>query len=135
MSIGTALVAIKSADSTLNALIGDRFHPNVLPQGVTLPAAWFQVDDVERFHTFGPSNAVYIATVSVNGFASSAADRTTLASALRGAFGTYGKNASIGGEAIEGIVIESEDDAVEMLGSNVEAYRVRMVLRVAVQGA
>jgi hypothetical protein len=43
MSLQTALVAIKSANSTLNSLIGTRFSPDILPQEVTLPAVTFQI--------------------------------------------------------------------------------------------
>lgn len=125
MSIQTALVAVKSANSVLNTLISTRFHPDVLPQGVTLPAVRFQVISRPKVYTFGVIPNISHPRIQMDGYAATDALRTTLATALRGAFDTY-SSTSVGGHAIQGMLILNEWEGVELLNTSTEAYRVSM---------
>lgn len=129
MSIQTALVAAKTANATLQALIGTRFHPDVLPQGVTLPAVCFQVISRPNSNAFTPVIVDYHPRVQMDGYAATSALRTTLRSALVGCFYGY-VNASIGGENIKSILIDNERESVEMLGTSTEAFRISIDFRV-----
>jgi len=124
VSIQTALVAIKTANSTLNTLISTRFHPDALPQGVTLPAVSFQVISRPNYNAMGPTLVDYHARVQMDGYASSSINRTTLRSAMVGAF--YGFSGSAGGETIKAILIDNEGEDIEMLDTNTQAYRIRI---------
>ena len=126
MSVQTALVAIKTADSTLNTLIGTRFYPDVLPQTKAFPAVRFQIISRTRGYTFGLVAQLNRPRVQMDGYAASSIDRTTLASAMRGAFMGYRNSSAIGGETIQGIRLDDEEESIEMLDTGTEAYRVRM---------
>lgn len=122
MSIQAALVAIKSANATLNTLVGTRFNPDVLPQGTTLPAVTFQVISRPNANAMGPLIVNSHPRVQMDGYAASSALRTTLRSALVGAF--YGYSGSIGGETVKSMVIDNELEGVEMLDTQTQAYRI-----------
>ncbi len=122
MSIQTALVAIKTANPTLNTLVGTRFSPDVMPQGVTLPAVTFQVISRPNSNSMGPNIVNYRPRVQMDGYASSSALRTTLRSAMVGAF--YGYSGVIGGETIKSILIDNETEMVEQLDTQTQAYRI-----------
>lgn len=130
MSIQTALVAIKTANSTLNTLIGTRFHPDKLPQKVTLPCVRFQVISRPRpDYTFQGRPSLSNPRVQLDGYAASSVDRTTLRSALIGCFlPTTRVNGSYGGETIFDIRIDNEQEGEEMLNTNTEAFRISMDL-------
>ena len=130
MSLQTALVAIKSANATLNNLIGTRSHPNVLPQGVTLPAVRFQeISRVFPDYAFAGRPQLANIRVQIDGYAATSALRTTLRTALFGCFLPATRlSGSYGGETLLDLrVIDGHDD-VEMLDTTTEAYRVRMDL-------
>lgn len=132
MSIQTALVAIKTANVALNALIGTGFHPDVLPQwkpteqAITayLPKLRFQVISRPNFNAMGPGIVDYRARVQMDGYATTSALRTTLRSAIKGAF--YGYSGTVGGETIKAILLDNEFEGVELLDTNTQAYRITM---------
>lgn len=126
MSIQTMLVAVKTANATLNTLIGTRFHPDVLPQGVTLPCVRYQVISRPKVYTFGVVPQISHPRVQMDGYAATSVLRTTLATALRGAFDTYSSATAVGGHVVQGILIMNEWEGVEMLNTSTEAYRISM---------
>jgi hypothetical protein len=129
MSVQTAMVAIKTANSTLNTLIGTRFHPDALPQNVTLPAVTFQVISRTREHAFQGRPHLSNTRVQVDGYAATSAARTTLRSALIGAFlPTTRVNGSWGGETLFDIRIENEIEGIEQMDTQTQAYRITMDL-------
>lgn len=123
MSLNTALVALKTANSTLNTLVGERFCPDVLPQGVTFPAVRFQELNRQRPYTWGvPLPPLCQSIVLMAAYASSPAARSTLADAIRAVF-TSVTSQTAGGETVTGMMIDNEfSGGVEMLDTNVEAY-------------
>lgn len=123
MSIQTALVAIKTANSTLNTLIGTKFNPDVTPQGTGLPFVSFQVISRPNSSAMGPAIVNYHPRVQIDGYAATSALRTALRSALVGCFYGY-SNSSIGGENIKSILIDNERESDEMLDTSTEAYRI-----------
>lgn len=124
MSIQTALVAIKTANSTLNTLIGSRFHPDALPQGITLPAVRFQVISRPNMKAMNPTIVNYHARVQMDGYEASSSLRTTLRNALKGCF--FGYSGAIGGETVKSILLEDEREDIEMLDTQTQAYRVSL---------
>lgn len=125
MSVQSALVAIKTADATLNTLVGTRFHPDTLPQGVSLPCVTFQVVSRTRDYVFGSTLPTLAdVRVQIDGYAASSIDRSTLASALRGAFQRY--SGTIGGETISDIRVVTEMEMIEQLDTETEAYRIML---------
>lgn len=122
MSIQTALVAIKTANVTLNTLIGTRFYTDVAPQGTALPFVRFQVISRPNSAAMTPVIVNYHPRVQMDGYAASSALRTTLRTALVGAF--YGYRGSIGGEVVKSILIDNEMETNEMLDTSTEAYRI-----------
>ena len=122
MSVATALVAIKTANATLNALVGTRFNPDVLPQGVALPAVRFQQISKPNSNAMGPRIVNYHPRVQMDGYAASPVLRSALRLAMVNAF--YGYSGTIGGETIKSILIDNERDDVEMLDTNTQAFRV-----------
>lgn len=56
MSVTTDLVAVLQALPAVTALLGERVYPLTLPQGVTLPALWYQqIDDPPELSHSGPA--------------------------------------------------------------------------------
>lgn len=125
MSLQTALVAIKTANTTLNTLIGTRFHPDKLPQEVVMPCVRFEeISRNELDWTFARRPQLVRIRVQLDGYAESSALRTTLRAAVMGCFlpatrisGTYG------GETVLDIRTEGGLSEVEMLDTETEAYR------------
>ena len=134
MSLHTALVAIKTANSTLNTLIWTRFHPDILPQNVTLPAVTFQDISRTRDDTWGVAlPPLSHPSVLMKGYAATSALRSTLASALRAAF-TSATSQTAGGHTVEGMTLENElSGGVELLGTSTEAYVVVLYIRVHIK--
>lgn len=130
MSIQTALVAIKTANAALNALIGTRFHPDILPQGVVLPCVRFQVVTRPKVYTFGVVPQISHPRVQLDGYAATPALRTALATDIRGAFDMYSSSVAIGGHVIQGILILNEWEGVELVNTSIQAFRISMDLRV-----
>jgi len=130
MSLHAALVAIKTADSTLNTLISTRFHPDVLPQEVTLPAVRYQVISRSRpDYAFQGRPHLSNPRVQLDGYAATSALRTTLRSALIGAFlPTTRVAGSYGGETILDIRIDNEREGLEMLDTGTQSFRISMDL-------
>jgi hypothetical protein len=122
MSMQTAMVAIKTANAGLNALIATRFHPDMLPQEVVLPAIMFQLISRIPDHAMTPVMVNHHMRVQMDGYASTSADRTTLRSAMVSAF--YGYSGSIGGESVKSILIDSERESIEQLDTEAECYRI-----------
>ncbi len=130
MSIQTSLVAVKAANATLVTLIGTRFHPDVFPQEVVMPAVRFtQVSKVDLDYCFAGRPQVSTVRVQMDGIAASSTDRTTLRAALIEAFlpatritGTYG------GEYIFDIRVDNAISAVDRLDDESEAWRTSMDL-------
>jgi hypothetical protein len=143
MSIQTAFAAITSGNSTLNALLagqlstdlattGVRMFPDVLPQFPVFPAARFQVISKTYDYCFGPYAAQVSHTrVQVDGYAETSTGRTTLSSAIRGAFDRY--TGSIGGESVQDIRILNEFEMVEMLTATKRVYRILIDFMVDIQ--
>ena len=131
MSIQTALVAIKSGNATLNTLIGTRFHPDRAPQAQTLPFVVFQDVSRTRDHTWGVAlPPLSHPLVLMKGYAATSVLRTTLASAMRGAFTSVALQ-SAGGATVTGMMIENElSGGVEQLDTSTEAYVQIMYIRV-----
>lgn len=129
MSVQTALVAIKTANSTLNTLISTRFNPDVLPQNVTLPAVTFQVISRTREHAFQGRPHLSNVRVQLDGYAATSALRTTLRSALIAAFlPTTRVSGSWGGETLFDIRFENEIEGTDMLDTQTQAYRITIDL-------
>ena len=102
MSIQTAIVAMKTADTTLNTLVGQRFRPDVLAQQETLPAVCFQEISRPRDFSFG----IALPTLShpmvlMKAYAATSAARSALASAIRTAFSKV-VSQSAGGITVSG---------------------------------
>lgn len=132
MSLQTALVAVKTANSTLNTLVGTRFHPDKLPQktqGQTwaqyLPIVRFQVISRTRSYPFGRRASLSHARVQLDGYAATEAARTTLRAALISAFlPTTRVSGSYGGETLQDIRFDNEREGVDMLDTDTAAYRI-----------
>ncbi len=137
MSIQTALVAIKTADSTLNTLIATRFHPDVLPQNVTLPALTFQViSRIRPDYAFQGRPELSNIRVQLDGYAATSVLRTTLRAALIGCFlPTTRVAGSYGGETILDIRIVNEREGLEQLDLETQAYRISFDLIVDIREA
>jgi len=138
MSLQTALVAMKTANSTLNTLVGTRFHPDALPQAVTLPAIRFQEISKVPAYTYGLASPLWRIGVQMDGYVQSARSggtagaRATLETAIRGCF-TQSSSLTIGGETLQGVYVDSEAEDIEMLDANSEADHVRTTLVVWMQ--
>jgi hypothetical protein len=65
----------------------------------------------------------------MDGYAATSALRTTLRSAMVGAFYGY-YSTSIGGEFIKAILIDNEREGVEMIDTDMQAYRISIDFRV-----
>ncbi len=127
--IQAGLVAIKTANSALAALIGDRFYVDALPPGYKLPAVAFQVISfVPKAYVFARvGSQIKAARVQFDGYVTSVRSggnvtRETLASAIRGAFERY--NGTIGGVTVQDSFIEGERAGIEQLDTEGEADHV-----------
>lgn len=131
MSVQTALVAIKTADATLNSLIGTRFHPDALPQTIVLPAIRFQVISRPRSYTFCQVAPLQHVRVQFDCYVKSArtggpsGGRETLADAVRSCF-IRATPTTAGGEVVQGMLIDNESEDIETLGTSIEADHVRI---------
>lgn len=131
MSLATALVAIKTGNATLNTLISTRFHPDVLPQGVTLPAVRFQmISRVQPDYSFQGRPDLANVRVQLDGYAATEVARAALRAAMLGAFVPVSTRVegSYGSETILDIRIEGEREGLEMLDTNTQARRISMDL-------
>jgi hypothetical protein len=124
MSIGTALTAIKSANSALNTLIGVRFYPDAFPQEFDLPAVCYQVVSTLPSLAMTPVMVNNRYRVQLDGYAATPVLRSSLRNAMLNAF--FGFSGTIGGEAVRSILIDTERMSVEQLNTEAEAYRVSM---------
>lgn len=122
-SLNEAIVAMKTANSALNTLVGIRCRPDVLDQNETLPAMTFQSVSRSREHSFGVAlPPLSHPLVFMRGFAASSVLRTALMSAMRAAFSSKTQQ-TVGGITVFGCVVENELTAgVEMLDTATEAY-------------
>ena len=123
MSLATALVALKTANSTLNTLIGTRFHPDVAPQGQTLPFVVFQDVSRTRDKTFGVAlPPLSHPAVMMKCYAATSVLRSALAAAVLAAFCST-TAVSAGGHTVHGIEVDNElSGGTELLGTSTEAY-------------
>jgi hypothetical protein len=137
MSIQTALVAIKTADSTLNTLIGAKLRPDAFERSDTVPMVKFQVISRPRpDYAFAGRPHLSNVRVQLDGYAATAALRAALRTALIGAFlPTTRVNGSYGGETILDIRIVNEREGIEMLDTSIEAYHISMDLIVDIREA
>jgi hypothetical protein len=134
MSLYSGLVAIKSANSTLNALVASRFYPDVAPQEAELPYIVFQEISRTRDKTWGvPLPALSHTTVMMKCYAATSIARGALVSAVLNAFCSTTQQ-TIGGATIPGIEIDNEiGGGTEMLDTEIEArlsilyFKVHMV--------
>ena len=124
MSLQAALVAIKTANSTLNTLVDTRFYPDKLPQKLTLPAVRFQEISSVQSDAMMPSVVNRRARVQMDGYAETSVLRSALRAAMLGAF--YGYSGSIAGQTIKSILLDNEQSDVENLNTERESYRVSM---------
>ena len=132
MSIETALVAIKTADTTLNELVGTRFHPDGLPQHVAFPCVKFKViARVPVDRTFNSRVQITEARVQVDGYAASAAGRSALRVAIWDCYELF--RGPIGGEVIENIWISLERQGLEMQDTETAAYHIGIDLMVDIR--
>ena len=87
MSLATALVALKTADATLNTLISTRFSPDVTTQGQTLPFVVFQEVSRTRVKTWGVAlPPLFHSTVLLKCYAATEVLRAALVTAVLDAF-------------------------------------------------
>lgn len=121
--LGTAVIAMKSANSTLNTLVGTRCRPEVLKQGEALPAMTYQEITRQRDHTWGVAlPPLSHPLVMMKGCASTDEARATLAAAMRLAFSTV-TSQSIGGITVQGAQVVNEfSGGVQRLDSGAEAW-------------
>lgn len=130
MSLQAALVTIKTADSALNTLIGTRFHPDALPQDVTLPCVTFQViSRIDADETFNSDPTFTLARVQMDGYAATSVLRSALRTALLNCFlmtEASGQNGTsmISGKRVQRIRKPRESESTEMLDTNTQAYRI-----------
>ncbi len=129
MSVGTALVAIKSANSALNTLIGTRFYPDQLDQGSTFPAVRYQVISGTKDNAMTPVIANNRYRVQMDGYETTSVLRSALRVAMINAFYGY-SSASIGGESVRSILIDNEMEMIEVISTQIIAYRVSIDFRV-----
>ena len=120
MSLSSALVAIKSANSALNTLIGDRFNPNIRPQESASPSVRYTVISKTNANAMSPVIVNYRARVQMDCYASTSVNRSSLRSAVVTAF--YGYAGVIGGETIRSILIDHELEGVESVGQVAEIF-------------
>lgn len=125
MSLQTAMVALKTANSALNTLIGTRFYPNVFPQEVEMPAARFQkISKVERDYAFAGRPSLTTIRLQIDTIAATSIERTTLREAFINCFiPTTRVAGSYGGETILDIRSEFAFDDVDSLDKENEGYR------------
>jgi hypothetical protein len=130
VSLQTALVAIKTANSALNTLVGTRFHPDGLPQNIAMPAVCFREISRIRQEGMGYVVANRRPRVQMDGYVKSTRSGgttsvETMRDALIAAF--YGYSGTIGGETIKAIRIDNEirnPAGFEMVDQNTEADRI-----------
>jgi hypothetical protein len=123
MSLQTALVAIKTANATLNSLIGVRFYPDEFPEAIVFPAVKFWVvGRVPKDDTFNTNPTFTEARVQMDGVADSSVNRSALRSALLGCF--LGHSSTQGGKRVQWIRLARESESKEMLNTNIAAYRI-----------
>lgn len=133
MSVQTALVAIKTANTVLNDLVGKRFRPDKLVQGGAFPQCRFQVISRRRHdYTFAKRATLATVRVQLDGYAETDELRAALRIALINCFtpATRINNASYGGETILDIRIDGEYEGEEMLDTNRQCSRITLDLLV-----
>lgn len=125
MSFQAAMVALKTANSALNTMIGTRFTPNVFPQEVERPAARFRkVSKVDRDYAFAGRPSLTTIRVQIDTIAATSIERTELREAFMNCFvPTTRVNGSYGGETILDIRSDFALDDVDHLDNDNEAYR------------
>ena len=126
--VAAAVVAIKTANTALNTLIGTRFYPDAMPQGVTLPAVRYQVISLVTDDAMTPTIVNRKNRVQMDCYASTSVLRAALRAAVETAF--YGYSGSIGGETVKSILIDNEREGIELLDSNTQAYRASIDFKV-----
>ena len=119
--IESALYSILTADSTVSGLISTRVYPIKLPQSPTFPAVTYQRVSTPRVRsTTGPSGLAH-PSIQIDCWAETYTGVKSLAEAAREAVDGY--SGTVGGVAIAGIIVASENDFFE---PEVEIYRVTM---------
>jgi hypothetical protein len=122
MSVQTAMVAVKSANATLQALVGTRFHPDEAEQNTALPNVVFQEIVTTWTYAFGGISQMTHCHIQIDGYATTSANRTILSEAIMGAFDrTQG---TFGGETVQDIKLLARRKTKEMTNTNTAAYRV-----------
>lgn len=130
-SIQTCVIAIKTANATLNALVGTRFYQDELPQEKGFPCVKFQVISRPRnAYVFAPvPSQLSKPRIQFDGYVQSVRSggtvtRETLASAIRGAFDRY--HGTIGGKTVQDVFIADEDEDLVAVDTSTEADHVRI---------
>ena len=128
MSLQTAIVAVKAADTALTALVGSHFNPDVFPQEVEMPAVRFtQISKVDQDYCFAGRPQVTSIRVQMDGIAASSTERTSLRTALLNCFLPASRvSGSYGGEYIFDIRMDNAIGTVDRLDNESEAWRTTM---------
>lgn len=123
MSLHSAILAIKDANTTLNALVGQRFSWDELKQGTALPCIRLQVvSRIDNDKVFNSNPTFSTARVQMDCYAATSIKRTALRDAVIGAFQGY--SGTIDNEVIQRIRKASERETKDLINTNVEAYRI-----------
>ena len=123
MSVAAYLVSTKTNNSALNTLIGTRFHPDVAPQGQTLPFVVFTCETRQRYKTWGVAlPALSSQTVMMKCYAATSVLRSALASAVLTAFCSV-TSSTAGSVTVQGVEIDNQlSGGTEQLDTSTEAY-------------
>lgn len=111
MEIGEALKTYLLSYSNLTALIGQRLHPDKLPQKPTYPACVFQQISTYREHAFRQDTGTAAATFQITSFGSTRKSAKDTAKQVRLALQNYsGVMGGDGGVNVKAILIQNEMD-------------------------
>ena len=115
MSAEFAMRATLVADGTVNGLIAGRINP-IGRAIATLPAIAYQRIDTPRIQALGGLGGLAHPLIQVNCYAATQIEAEALAKAVRVAWADFSGVA--GGETIQAVTIEDEDDLPELSPGN-----------------
>jgi hypothetical protein len=108
--IGEAIYDILSSDAGVGALIGDRIHPLVIPQGVSLPAVTYQQITGLRVQNLASPQGMVRTRFQLNCWAETYNEADAVADEIRKTLGGYsGTSAKV---YIYTISLDSEGDLI-----------------------
>ena len=112
MSIESGLVAHLLADSAVAAIIGEKVHPGVIPQGGTPPAiVYTRVSSIRTLDMDGPGTLVEV-RLRIDCWHTSYAGVKSLADAVRSALNGVGITSprTLGAEPVQLVYLDNDGD-------------------------